>query len=397
MESTHTAQLCLPLLPPAACKVHVFPRLASGSLLSIGQLCDFGCEAVFTATTVRVTLNKVLICQGHRSISSQRLWRIDTIATGSNPTSNISTESHVQPTLTTPPPTATTSLKSGRFTLRSPANAANAMIPTATTRERVAFMHAACFSPCTSTLIGAIEAGRMTGIPWLTSDLVRRHLPQSEATVRGHLDQQRKNLNSTKPKVEYPILDVEPPPAEEESKPSPTTSAEDFSDLNPKPDEPAELRSHCLYAGFAEVTGKVFSDQTGKFLMPSTSGNEYLLILYDYDSNFIHAEAMKNKSGTEIVNAYRRGHKLLTARGLKPQLQRLDNEASEALKEFMTEEHIDFQLAPPKVHRRNAAERAIRTFKNHFNASLCSTDKKFPLKLWDHLLHYSSWRKSSIR
>ena len=113
----------------------------------------------------------------------------------------------------------------------------------------------------------------MTGIPWLTSDLVRRHLPQSEATVRGHLDQQRQNLNSTQPKVEDPtILDVETPPAEEEeSKPSPTTSAEeDFGDLNP-------------YAGFAEVTGKVFSDQTGKFLLPSTSGNEYLLILYDYE------------------------------------------------------------------------------------------------------------------
>ena len=41
---------------------------------------------------------------------------------------------------------------------------------------------------------------------------------------------------------------------------------------------------------------------------------------------------------------------------------------------------------PPHVHRRNAAERAIRTFKNHFIAGLCSTDKGFPLTLWDKLL-----------
>ena len=52
----------------------------------------------------------------------------------------------------------------------------------------------------------------------------------------------------------------------------------------------------------------------------------------------------------------------------------------------MTQEGIDFQLTPPGIHRRNAAERAIRTFKNHLIAGLCSTDPKFPLYLWDKLL-----------
>jgi hypothetical protein len=56
------------------------------------------------------------------------------------------------------------------------------------------------------------------------------------------------------------------------------------------------------------------------------------------------------------------------------------------LKAFMQEQAIDFQLVPPGVHRRNAAERAIRTFKNHFIAGLCSVDKDFPLHLWDRLL-----------
>ena len=44
------------------------------------------------------------------------------------------------------------------------------------------------------------------------------------------------------------------------------------------------------------------------------------------------------------------------------------------------------KLFPPAVHRRNAAERAIRTFQNHFIAGLCSVDKDFPLHLWDQLL-----------
>ena len=38
------------------------------------------------------------------------------------------------------------------------------------------------------------------------------------------------------------------------------------------------------------------------------------------------------------------------------------------------------------MHRRNASERTIRTFKNHFISRLCSTDKKSPLHLWDRLL-----------
>ena len=47
---------------------------------------------------------------------------------------------------------------------------------------------------------------------------------------------------------------------------------------------------------------------------------------------------------------------------------------------------MSFQLAPPNVHRRNAAERAIRTFKNHLLADIASTDPKFPIHEWDRLL-----------
>jgi hypothetical protein len=52
----------------------------------------------------------------------------------------------------------------------------------------------------------------------------------------------------------------------------------------------------------------------------------------------------------------------------------------------MTESNIDFQLTPPHVHRRNAAERAIRTFKNHFISGFSSINTNFPLNLWEKLL-----------
>jgi hypothetical protein len=47
---------------------------------------------------------------------------------------------------------------------------------------------------------------------------------------------------------------------------------------------------------------------------------------------------------------------------------------------------IQYQLVPPHIHRRNAAERAIRTFKNHFIAGLSSTNPHFPLHLWCRLV-----------
>eukprot|EP00957_Ditylum_brightwellii_P120463 9191113-Ditylum_brightwellii.AAC.1 len=58
----------------------------------------------------------------------------------------------------------------------------------------------------------------------------------------------------------------------------------------------------------------------------------------------------------------------LTDRGLKPQFQVMDNEVSAALQWAIINKKIKLQLAPPHVHCRNAAERAIQTFKEHFIA-----------------------------
>ena len=40
----------------------------------------------------------------------------------------------------------------------------------------------------------------------------------------------------------------------------------------------------------------------------------------------------------------------------------------------------------PHNHHVNAAERAIQTFKDTFIAALATTDKDFPLQLWDKLM-----------
>jgi hypothetical protein len=110
------------------------------------------------------------------------------------------------------------------------------------------------------------------------------------------------------------------------------------------------------------------------------------MVCYVYDCNYVKVVPMKSLSALEWVNAYDHIHQELTAKGFTPKLQTLDNEASSALKNFFTTNDVEYQLVPPHCHRRNAAERAIQTFKEHFVAGLSYVDPAFPLHLWDILL-----------
>jgi hypothetical protein len=56
------------------------------------------------------------------------------------------------------------------------------------------------------------------------------------------------------------------------------------------------------------------------------------------------------------------------------------------MKDLMDELDVQWQLTPTGIHRRNAAERGIHTFKNHLQAGLASTDDNFPLHLWCRLV-----------
>jgi hypothetical protein len=234
--------------------------------------------------------------------------------------------------------------------------------------ELVAFAHATLFSPALSTLYAALKAGFLTNFPGLTTATLRKYPPRSVAMmIKGHLDQTHKNQQSTQPKKLPPIDTAHP------------------SNTSPTSDTP-NARSHICYAAIMEPTGQIYTDQTGRFVVvPSSNGNNYVLILYDYDSNATITEPMQSRPGANILDAYKTAPLQLCNAGLRPQLHRLDNECSIVLKQFLRDKAIDFQLVPPGIHRRNAAERAIRTFKNHFIAGPSSVDKDFQLHLWDRL------------
>jgi hypothetical protein len=161
-----------------------------------------------------------------------------------------------------------------------------------------------------------------------------------------------------------------------------------------------EEKCNFIYAAIMD-TNQIYTDLTGRFPTTSLSGNKYILILHDYYSNITPSAPMKNRGDKDMVRAFDLLIQSLIIRGLKPSLQSLENEASLALINYLTKQGIDYQLAPPHIHRRNNAERVIQTFKNYFIAGLCSIDPKFPLKLWDKILPQATitlniFRKSRI-
>jgi hypothetical protein len=139
---------------------------------------------------------------------------------------------------------------------------------------------------------------------------------------------------------------------------------------------------------YAVVTdqAQLYTNLTGQFQVHSSKGNSYVMVCYIYDCNYIKIFPMKSRSASEWVNIYGSIHQELTIKSFKPKLQNLDNEASTALKNFFTAHNIDYQLVPPHYHQHNAAERPIRTFKEHFVVGLASVEPSFPMQLWDRLL-----------
>ena len=81
-----------------------------------------------------------------------------------------------------------------------------------------------------------------------------------------------------------------------------------------------------------EPTGQIYTDQTGQFITLSSNGNNYLLVLYNYDSNAIFAQPLITCTGKAILTAYKILHTELCCTGLHPKLQYLDNECSKILK-----------------------------------------------------------------
>ena len=89
-----------------------------------------------------------------------------------------------------------------------------------------------------------MKKGHFKTWPGVTVEVIQHYLPKSKATRLGHLDQQRKNIQSTKLNDDDQDTMHTPSPLEK------------------------GLNTHALYAAticYNEPTGKLYTDLTGRF------------------------------------------------------------------------------------------------------------------------------------
>ena len=98
---------------------------------------------------------------------------------------------------------------------------------------------------------------------------------------------------------------------------------------------------------------------------------------------------MRNRSEAEWLQTFNIMHEYLVSKGCTPKQIRMDNEVSTKFKNDLSTKNMEYQLVPPHIHRRNIAERAVQTYKDHFITILCGTDKNFPMHLWCRLMPQS--------
>ena len=115
-----------------------------------------------------------------------------------------------------------------------------------------------------------------------------------------HIVQKRQGVRSTKLKI-------------------PATSS-------PVPKLP-QVRSNELHLQVTPIS-KLYTDDTGRFLVHARSGNQYIMIAYHCNANLILAKPFASRKGTHQLLAYDNIMQMLRDNKLIVDLQILDNKAS---------------------------------------------------------------------
>ena len=300
-----------------------------------------------------------------------------------------------QPTqapITLPPPAAPESATPTCHTRAPPARSTEyhrRAYDLPSTKDLIDYLHCTIGSPVKSTLLHAVQCGNFRSFPGLSPENVARYCPTNATpTLLGHLTQVPKGLRSTRwATAAHALLTAE------------------FGDhVLPSTQLIHELTvpTDTLLIHEYDIS-TLFTDDLGRFPVRAMSGNQYIMLAYHDAANVILVQPFQSKGDHHRIPAYNIIRTRLKSRGINVDQQVLDNEISAAYSNTITEVwKCKLQKVPPDMHRRNKAERAIRTFKAHFISILASVDQGFPRNRWDLLLPQAEitvnlLRQSSLR
>ena len=123
-----------------------------------------------------------------------------------------------------------------------------------TKKELAHYLSASLLGLATSTLLRAIRQKHFASWPGLTTQLLTKHLSKFLATAKANLDQESKNLQSKK--------------INEDTVPSQELDNKKTHDIV------------CAIFDSNDLVSKSYSDQTGKFQIKSSQGNQYIFVMY---------------------------------------------------------------------------------------------------------------------
>ncbi len=331
--------------------MNIVPGLHS-ALVSIPKLADAGYTTVFNQDgaaiyddyTTKITATSPPVLESNRC-EHTGMWELD-----------------LNPAASLPTPEGQA----------APLKIINVIFDLPSARKTFIWYHASAGFPTKATFIDAVRNGNYSTWPKLTVTLINRYFPESDETIKGHLKGQRQGIRSTKQAALDKIIENEDVRIKIEGKGSP------FHQI-------PITKTHEAFFRVDNLTDSIHTNQTEAFPFTSQRGNRYIMVAIHLDANYIFVEPMRNRTKEKMIRAYEKIIPWMRSAGLGIEKHTLDNEASDALKQYIRQQQIQFELVPPGNHRRNQAERAIQTFKAHFIAILAGVNDKFPLSLCDDL------------
>ena len=373
--------------------VHIVPKVKD-SLLSTSKCVEADYIAIYDkkevnyydAKTTQITVSNATVLTGWRCPKT-RLWRVPLVA---HPT-NVNVD-----TLLLDHPTKCKNLNSlynvkttratrehvrqllGQSTaVPCPMEHINNVYELPSIKQTVRYLHAAAGHPTKHTWMKAIARGNYNSWPLINVRNVRKYFPESEETQLGHMRGARQGVRSTRPSA-FSTLG-------EESEPPHILAMEKKGDIYTKIYELGQEE---------RLSNTMFSNQTGEFPFVSSRNNKFIMIVHHVDSNSTWVEPLKNQLEGTLIEARTKILEQMRRQGIAPKHQILDNQCSARMKLAMeatvlldgSTSKMTYELVPPDEHRRNIAEKAIQTFKDHFIGVLSGCAKSMPMHLWCQLL-----------
>lgn len=360
LKSFATDEAIWPNIPRRACKGHKLHHL-SEALASVRRFVESGCDVHFLwdkALIINRTTRDILLEAPFNQ--TKGLYTIPLVTTSKLPKA---TQDILQEV-----PKYAYNITVNNYTIPA--------VP-----QMIKFLHAAAGYPVISTWLKAIRKNHFMSWPGLSAETVRRHLLPSPHTGKGHMKTVRQNRH----------------PKNVQGNPTPLQTAHNVDisivDTSKLPEEinKTNVLEHQL--GIVKSEGKykiqnlLSTDLPGRYPITSARGHKYIFLLYDHDTNYIHATPIPSRKAEDLIDGFNTCYTELKQNGFTATNLKLDNEISNSfINHIENNEHLTYQLVSAGNHRTLMAERAIQDFKNHFISILSGTDPDFPTNCWDLLI-----------